>query len=60
MIWHWHTVMDAVTHYGTPLIDDPNRIGDVTAVGLDEMLFCRIGPFKHRAWSTQVVDRSRP
>ena len=32
----WHTVMDAVVHYGTPLIDDPDRIGDVTAVGLDE------------------------
>ena len=55
----WHTVMDAVVHYGTPLIDDPNRIGSVTAVGLDEVLFCRSGPFKHRAWSTQVVDVAR-
>ena len=39
----WHTVMDAVVHYGTPLIDDPNRNGDVTAIGLDEVLFCRHG-----------------
>ena len=55
----WHTVMDAVVHYGTPLIDDPNRIGNVTAIGLDEVLFCRSGPFKRRAWSTQVVDVAR-
>jgi transposase len=28
----WHTIMDAVVHFGTPLIDDPNRFGDVDAV----------------------------
>lgn len=55
----WHTVMDAVTFHGRALIDDPNRIGAVTAVGLDEVLFCRNGPFKHRMWSTQVVDVAR-
>jgi len=32
----WHTVMDAVMLYGTPLIDDPARFGAVTAVGLDD------------------------
>ena len=52
----WHTVMDAVVHYGTALIEDPTRIGSVTAIGLDEVLFCRSGPFKRRAWSTQVVE----
>ena len=55
----WHTVMDAVNHHGAALIDDPNRIGATTAVGLDEVLFCREGPFKHRLWSTQVVDVAR-
>jgi hypothetical protein len=35
----WHTVMDAVAFYGTPLIDDPGRFGAVAAVGLDERLF---------------------
>ncbi|CAN5571198.1 hypothetical protein BH24ACT4_BH24ACT4_20640 [soil metagenome] len=34
----WHTVMDAVTAYGTPLIEAPARIGEVTALGLDETL----------------------
>jgi hypothetical protein len=42
----WHTAMDAVTHYGTPLIDNPNRIGNVTAIGHDEALSCRPGPFR--------------
>ena len=55
----WHTVMDAVNHHGRPLIDDPNRIGQTVAVGLDEVLFCREGKFKHRLWSTQVVDVAR-
>ena len=55
----WHTVMDAVNHHGRRLIDDPNRIGNTVAVGLDEVLFCREGPFQHRLWSTQVVDVAR-
>ncbi len=52
----WHTVMDAVVLYGTPLIDDPARFGAVTAVGLDETLFARQGPFRRQRWSTQIVD----
>jgi hypothetical protein len=28
----WHTVNDAVLAYGTPLVDDPDRIGEVTAL----------------------------
>lgn len=55
----WHTVMDAVVDHGRALIDDPNRIRTTTAVGLDEVLFCRLGKFRHRLWSTQVVDVAR-
>ena len=51
----WHTVMDAVVVYGTPLIDDPHRFGAVSAVGLDETLFAREGPFRTPA----VVDPDR-
>ena len=39
----WHTVNDAVVAYGTVLVDDPDRIGQPTALGLDETLFCRQG-----------------
>ena len=52
----WHTINDTVIAYGTPLVDHPTRIGDVTAVGLDEVLFARIGKWRTQAWSTQVVD----
>jgi transposase len=55
----WHTVMDAVELYGTPLIDDPNRFDTVTALGLDETLFCRQGRFRIQCWSTQIVDVRR-
>jgi transposase len=52
----WHTVNDAVIAYGTALVDDPNRIGQVTAVGLDEVLFARQGPWRTQAWSTSIAD----
>jgi transposase len=55
----WHTVMDAVIVYGQPLIDDPARFGEVCAIGLDETLFARDGPFRRQRWSTQIVDVSR-
>lgn len=56
----WHTVMDTVVAYGTPLIEDPDRIGTVTALGLDETLFVRTGAFKARSWVTSIVDVSSP
>ena len=56
----WHTVMDAVIAYGTPLIDDSARIGTVTALGLDETLFARTGPRRTRSWCTSIVDVDRP
>ncbi len=52
-------MMDAVGVFGEALIDDPNRVDTVSAVGLDETLFARIRPFKTRAWSTQIVDIRR-
>lgn len=56
----WHTVMDAVLAYGTPLIEDPGRIGQVTALGLDETLFVRTGRWRRRSWVTSIVDVARP
>jgi len=52
----WHTVNDAVIAYGTVLVDDPDRIGEVTALGLDETLFSREGPWNRQSWSTSIVD----
>ena len=54
----WHTVNDAVIAYGTPLVDDPARIGEVDALGLDETLFCRQGRWRTQQWCTSIVDVS--
>ena len=37
----WATVMRAVADHGTPLVDDPTRLEDVTALGLDETSFLK-------------------
>jgi transposase len=39
----WHTVNAVVRAYGGALVDDPGRYGTVEALGLDEVLFERVG-----------------
>ncbi len=55
----WHTVNDTVIAYGTALVDDPDRFGTVEALGLDEVLFARIGRWHRQEFSTQIVDVGR-
>jgi transposase len=35
---------------------DTERIGEVTALGLDEVLMVRRGPYRRQGFSTQIVD----
>ncbi|MGF1617684.1 MAG: transposase family protein, partial [Acidimicrobiia bacterium] len=57
----WHTVNDTVIAYGETLIDDdPDRIGEVAALGLDETLFCREGRWRTKQWATSIVDVAAP
>jgi transposase len=55
----WHTLMDAVVAIGEQLVDHSDRIGQVTALGLDETLFERLGRYRTQAWSTHIVDVRR-
>ncbi|MGH9081630.1 MAG: ISL3 family transposase, partial [Acidimicrobiales bacterium] len=56
----WHTVNDTVVAYGEALLEeDTDRIGQVTALGLDEVLMVRRGPFHRQEFSTQMVDVRR-
>ena len=55
---YWHTVNDAIIAYGNPLVEDPARIGEVGALGLDETLFCRQGRWRTQRWCTSIVDVS--
>jgi len=54
---HWHTINDAVVAFGEALLDDDsNRIGVVHALGLDEVLFVRLGTWHRKFFTTSIVD----
>lgn len=54
----WHTVNGIVVAYGEALLEaDEDRIGEVSALGLDELLMVRVGHFQRLA--PQGADTSR-
>lgn len=56
----WHTVNDTVVAFGEALLcADTERIGALSALGLDEVLMVRSGPFHRQHFSTQLVDVRR-
>jgi transposase len=56
----WHTVNEAVVSWGQALLDaDTERVGAVSALGLDEVLMVRLGSFHRQQFSTQLVDVRR-
>jgi transposase len=52
----WHTVMDTVTFWAQPLINDPARVGATTAVGVDETCFESATASHATTWLGSVVD----
>jgi transposase len=53
----WHAINDAVVAYGSALLDaDVARVGAVEALGVDEVLFARLGRWRTQTWSTSIVD----
>jgi len=52
----WWTVMEAVTEHGTPLVDDPGRVGQVTSLGVDETSFLAASPTHATTYATGLVD----
>ena len=53
----WHTVNNEVGHWGEALLEaDTSRVGEVSAVGVDETLFWRQGRWRTKVWCTSVVD----
>jgi transposase len=55
----WHTTMGTVIEHGVPLVDDPDRLGAPTALGLDETSFLRASPTRRRVMITGFVDLDR-
>jgi transposase len=55
----WQTVMRAVADHGRPLVDDPRRLEDVAALGLDETSFLKATRLAPTRWVTGLVDLER-
>jgi transposase len=52
----WHTINDAVTTYGTALLEaDRRRLNQTSAIGLDETSFVKLGGH-HTSYATTVTD----
>ena len=55
----WHTTMRAVIDHGEALVDDPDRISGVCALGVDETSFLQAGPRRRARFVTGLVDLDR-
>ncbi len=55
----WHTAMAAVRDHGTPLVDDPQRLDGIGALGLDETKFLAATPTHRTEYVTGFVDLDR-
>lgn len=55
----WHTVMDAVREHGQPLIDDPDRVGVVQMLGVDETTWLSANRDHSTVYATGLVDLDR-
>ncbi len=55
----WWTVMNAVVLHGTPLVDDPERVGKVRALGIDETSFLAANRERSTIYATGLVDLRR-
>lgn len=52
----WDTIMTAVAAYGAPLVDDPDRVGEVTQLGIDETSFLKANRTHPTVYATGLVD----
>jgi transposase len=52
----WGTVMRAVRHHGEPLVEDPERVGAVRSLGIDETAFLAANAEHHTSYVTGFVD----
>ncbi len=52
----WWTVMGAVIEHGTPLVDNPARVGPVRQLGVDETAWLAANRFHPTLYATGLVD----
>ncbi len=52
----WWTVMAAVIEHGTPLVEDPDRVGEVAKLGIDETSWLAANRHHATLYATGLVD----
>jgi transposase len=52
----WATIMRVVTARGTPIVDDPERLAGVSAVGVDETAYLRVTGTHPTRYATGIAD----
>ncbi len=52
----WHTIMRQVQERGNPLVDDPERLKGVSAIGVDETAFLRACSTHPTLYATGIAD----
>ena len=55
----WDTVMAAVAEHGEPLVDDPERVGEVRQLGIDETTWLAATRDHPTLFATGLVDLQR-
>ena len=55
----WWTIMNAVIEHGTPLVDDPERVGPVNQLGVDETSFLAAKPSQATVYATGLIDLTK-
>lgn len=55
----WDTVMTAVREHGEPLVDDPARVGNPSAIGIDETTWLSANKAHSTRYATGIVDLDR-
>jgi len=55
----WWTIMNAVIEHGTALVDDPDRVGTVRQLGVDETSFLAATPSHPTVYATGLIDLQR-
>ena len=55
----WSTVMEAVRDYGARLVEDRERVGEVTSLGIDETAFLKANAEHATSYVTGFVDLDR-
>jgi hypothetical protein len=55
----WRTAMGAVHEHGQPRVQDPDRLADVDAVGVDETAFQAAAATRSTSFVTGIVNLTR-